>query len=292
MRCMILALLPVVLAPGCKSAPVAPWHCLERSLVFRPHPYPQGDWEGRPAHVEDAHFTAADGTRLHGWYFRHPRPRAVVLHCHGNGGNVTGWAVEADELRRRVGVSVLAFDYRGYGRSEGIPTEEGLLADARAARAWLARREGIAEREIVLLGRSLGGAVAVDLARDGARALVLERTFNTLPDTAAAHAPLLPVRSMMRMRFDSESKIAAYHGPLLQSHGDRDRVVPIALGRKLHEAANPPKRFVTLRGIGHNDPPPESYYEELSRLLDEAGCGVPRAVAGRTTRSVPARPVP
>ena len=111
-----------------------------------------------------------------------PAPRAVVLYAHGNAGNVAGWAWVLRLFRDRLGCSVLVFDYRGYGRSEGAPDEAGILVDARAARRWLAQRTGVAESEIVLVGTSLGGAVAVDLAAaDGARGLVLESTFTSLP---------------------------------------------------------------------------------------------------------------
>src|SRR5690606_21254788 len=103
------------------------------------------------------------------------------------------------------------------GRSEGVPSEQGILADARAARQWLAQRAGVREQDIVLMGESLGGGVMVDLAAsDGARALILENTFTSLPDVAAFHYPWLPVRTLMRTRFDSLSKIGNYHGPLLQ----------------------------------------------------------------------------
>ena len=149
-------------------------------------------------------------------------------------------------LHRRVGVSVLIFDYRGYGRSEGKPNEAGILADARAARAWLADREKIAEADVVLMGESIGGAVAVDLAaRDGARALVLESTFNSLPDVAAYHYPWLPVRWAMRTRLDSAAKIGNYHGPLLASRtATPTRSCRLRFGRRLFEAANEPKQFL------------------------------------------------
>ena len=173
-------------------------------------------------------------------------------------------------LRERLGVSVMIFDYRGYGRSEGSPNEDGILADARAARAVLAQKAGVSEEQIVLMGRSLGGGVMVDIAaRDGARALILESTFTSLPDVAGWHYPWLPVRLLMRTRLDSLSKIKEYHGPLLQSHGDADRIIPLKLGRQLFEAANSPKRFVTISGRDHNDPQSEDYYEALDEFLDD-----------------------
>jgi fermentation-respiration switch protein FrsA (DUF1100 family) len=162
------------------------------------------------------------------------------------------------------------FDYRGYGRSAGSPSEAGVLADARAARDWLAKRAQIEPQQVVLMGESLGGAVAVDLAAaDGARALILENSFNSLPDVAAYHFPWLPVRWLMRTRFDSASKIGRYHGPLLQSHGQPDHVVPYAFGVKLFEAANEPKRFITYPGFDHNDGRPPAYFDELRKELEK-----------------------
>ena len=242
---------------------------LERRFVF--FPTAQGDWNPKWLQFEEAHFQAEDGTRLHGWYLEHPRPRAVVLFAHGNAGNLTHRIDIVEQLRWRLHVSVMIFDYRGYGKSRGSPTEQGILQDARAARAWLARRANVAEQEIVLLGRSLGGGVMVDLAaRDGARALVLDSTFTSLPDVGAWHYPWLPVRWLMRTRLDSLSKIGQYRGPLLQFHGDADRIVPYELGRRLFQAApGPRKRFVTLAGHDHNDPLPDRFYRELERFLKD-----------------------
>ena len=240
----------------------------EEAFIFFPAQYPEGDWQPEGITVEDAWFEADDGTRIHGWYVPHENPRATVLLCHGNAGNLSHRTPALGVLHDRVGVSVLIFDYRGYGRSEGEPNEAGILADARAAREWLAQREGIEETEIVLLGRSLGGAVAVDLARDGAKALVLESTFTSVPDMAARLYPFLPVRKMMRTRLDSLGKIGAHHGPLLQSHGDADTIVPLELGRRLFDAANEPKQFIVLPGLDHNDPQPRQYYDQLIRFLE------------------------
>jgi hypothetical protein len=241
---------------------------LERSMIFFPSTASQGDWNPRGFPREDAHFTAADGTRLHGWYVPHEKPRAAILYCHGNAGNITHRADVLETLHRRVGASVLMFDYRGYGRSEGKPGEAGVLADARAARAWLAQRAGIDQRNVVLMGQSLGGAVAVDLAAaDGARGLVLESTFTSVPDMAAHYYPWLP-RFLLRTRLDSLAKIGRYHGPVFQAHGDADTIVPFQQGQKLFNAANEPKEFFTLRGLNHNDPLPAKYYGELARFLD------------------------
>ena len=245
-----------------------PFGALEKKLVFFPARYPDGNWQPRGFSFEDAWFRSADGVRLHGWYLPHERPRAVVLFCHGNGGNVAHWAGVLRILKEQVGAAVLGFDYRGYGRSEGKPGEAGVYADARAARAWLAGRAGIPEKRVVLMGRSLGGAVAVDLAAsDGARGLVLESTFTSIPEVAADRYPLLPATLLMPMQFNSLAKIRKYRGPLLQSHGDADRVVPYKLGRKLFDAANEPKQFVTIRRGDHNDPQTAEYYQALVAFL-------------------------
>jgi len=241
---------------------------LEESLIFFPSPYPEGNWRPGGLKFEDVEFAAADGTALHGWYLPHPTPRGVVLFCHGNAGNIT----HREEILRRLhnitGATVFIFDYRGYGRSQGKPTEAGILADARAAHDWLARRENLPFERLVLMGESLGGAVAVSLAAEGgARALILESTFTSLPDVAAHHFPWVPVRLLMRTRLDALAKIKDYRGPLLQSHGDQDTIVPYHLGRRLFEAAHEPKQFITFPGGDHNDLRGVEYYEKLAEFF-------------------------
>ncbi len=240
----------------------------EESLIFVPSSSPDDDWHPRGLQIEDAWFEAADGVRLHGWYVPHEHPRAVVLFAHGNAGNVTYRADILRALNRRVGVSVLALEYRGYGRSAGKPTGKGILADARAARTWLARREKIPEKQIVLMGESLGGAVAVDLAADGARGLIVENSFASLPEVAAYHFPWLPVRLLMRTRLDSAARIRDYHSPLLQSHGDRDTIGPLASAQRLFAAANAPKQFILIPGGDHNDLHSPEYYDQLREFVE------------------------
>lgn len=243
-----------------------PW--LENSLIFFPSKYPDGEWRPNGLPFEDANFAAADGVKLHGWYVPAEDPIAVVLFCHGNGGNLTHREDVMRAMQRYVGATILVFDYRGYGRSEGKPSERGVLSDARAARAWLAQRAGIPEQDIVLMGESLGGAVAVDLAaHDGARALVLEDTFTSLPDMAAVHYPWLPARWLMRSRLDSLAKISQYHGPLLMAHGDADSIVPYALGEKLFAAANEHKQWIREPGYDHNDPRSTEFLDQLKKFL-------------------------
>ncbi|HEY1601418.1 MAG TPA: alpha/beta hydrolase [Pirellulales bacterium] len=242
----------------------------EESLIFFPSPYPEGNWQPRHLQFEDAWFAAADGTQLHGWYAPVEQPRALLLFAHGNAGNL---AHRVDLLRyfqQDLRVAVLAFDYRGYGRSAGRPNESGVLADARAARQWLADREQIAPETIVLMGESIGGAVMVDLAAvDGARGLILENTFASLPDVAAHHFRWLPVRMLLRTKLDSAAKIGRYRGPLLQCHGDADMIVPFEQGLRLHDAAQSPKRLVVVAGGDHNDPRRPEWLAALDEFFDE-----------------------
>lgn len=243
---------------------------LDELFALFPSKYPQGDWRPADAVFEDCWFWSIDGLRLHGWYYRHEHPRAALLVLHGNAGNLTYRAPMAKQLHDRFAMSILIFDYRGYGRSEGIPTIEGILYDARAARHNLAEREGIAEKDIVLLGESLGGAVAVDLAaEDGARALILESTVSSLQDIASSHYSEVLAAVVPADKLNSISKIKKYTGPLLQSHGDRDHTIPISQAKKLFDAANEPKTFVILPGKDHNDSKPNSYYPAMQLFLDK-----------------------
>lgn len=255
---------------GCGSLPVIsrPMN-LEESFIFHPRPFSKRDLESDDGAYEEARFQAPGGPRLYGWFAESAETQAIVLYCHGNAGNIASrrWVLRL--FQNHLNTSVLLFDYRGFGKSEGTPSETGVLADARAARKWLAERTGVAESEIVLVGNSLGGGVAVDLAsRDGARGLVLESTFTSLPDVAACHTKILPFHKIMRYRMDSQRKIGDYHGPLLQTHGTADQLVPYPLGERLFEKANEPKTFVTVPGGGHNDKPSDEYILALKKFLN------------------------
>jgi fermentation-respiration switch protein FrsA (DUF1100 family) len=242
----------------------------ERWLVY-PAPRRRGhDWVAADLPHEDIYFKADDGTRLHGWYVPHPAPRASILFSHGNGEHVARLAPTLALLRERCAVSIFAWDYRSYGHSKGKPHEVNVLADARTAQLWLAEREAIRPEDVVIYGRSLGGAVSVGLASQfPVRGLVLERTFAELIETAAFHFPWLPVRRIMHNRFPSVERIANYHGPLLQSHGTDDEVVPLAMGEELfNAAATTNKRFFKVEGGRHNTPQPDEYYDALVEFLD------------------------
>jgi uncharacterized protein len=267
----LLAALALTTAPGCAVlGPYSPTASLESRGIFQPAKYPNGEWNQTAVLVQDAFFAAEDGTKLHGWYVAHAQPRAHALLLHGNAGNVTLLAETLRTLNRRHNLAVLALDYRGFGRSEGKPTEQGLYQDARAARRWLAEKEHIAETDVVLMGISIGGAVAIDLAaKDGARGLIVANTFTSLPAAAQHQVPWLPMGLMLSTRMNSLAKIKEYRGPLLLSHGDADEVVPYKHGEALFEAAPGPKRFVTNRGGKHNDAQPEEYRQALDDFISQ-----------------------
>lgn len=253
--------------PSTEAEP-RPTPSLDELLLFFPSKHPAGNWNPQGLDFEDVWFTAEDDTRIHGWYCPCRNARAFVLYAHGNAGNLSHRSRLLARLQSQMRVAVLIFDYRGYGRSEGIPTVDGILDDARAARAFLAQHAGVEESDIVLMGRSLGGAVATQLAAESKpRGLILESTFSSLKDVALEHyarlAWLVPPQKL-----DCVSQIARYHGPLLQSHGNADRTIPFSLGKKLFDAAKEPKQFVTIPHADHNDPQSADYYKQLDRFLE------------------------
>jgi uncharacterized protein len=268
-RLPIFVVLGLIASTGCTwMGPWSPTARLERNSVFQPARHPAGEWDQTTVLVQDAHFAASDGTKLHGWYARHSQPRAHALLLHGNAGNVTILADTLRILNQRHGLAVLALDYRGYGKSEGTPSEQGILQDGRAARKWLAQNEGIAEKDVVLMGQSLGGGVAIDMAAtDGARGLVLACTFTSIPAVAQHHISWLPMNWLLTTKMNSLEKIKNYQGPLLLVHGDADEVIPYQHGLDLYKAAPGPKKMITNPGGKHNDPLPEAYRQALDEFI-------------------------
>ena len=218
--------------------------------------FPERELESTPTDsgldYRDVFFPAEDGVRLHGWFVPAEGADRVVLVCHGNAGNISH-RLATVRFFHQLGYPVFIFDYRGYGQSEGRPTEPGTYADAGGAWAHLTGSEGYAPEDIVLFGRSLGGAVAVELAtRVRPRSLIVEATFSSAADLAARAYPWLPVRWLLRMRYESDRRVREVTCPKLFIHSADDNVVPLALGRKLYEAAAAPKDFLEIRG-GHSD---------------------------------------
>lgn len=258
---------------------------LENWLVYPAPPRDWGNWKPTGYRYEDVHFTSSDGTALHGWFFAQPSTSRAILYCHGNGEDVAAVGEFAAQLSSVIHANVFAFDYRGYGQSSGRPTEAGCIADGSAAQRWLAERLGMEQRDVILMGRSLGSAVAVALAAaNGARALVLENAFTTMPDVASLHYPWLPVYWFMKNRYDNMARIRRYTGPLLQTHGTADVLIPIELARSLFDAApSKHKKWVEFPGVGHNDPEPAGFFAELATFVDDAGA----SPIGRGTSSNP-----
>lgn len=247
---------------------------IERWLVYPAPAAASGNWSPEGEDYEEAWIEvppvgkAIEPTRVHGWFLDRADAKHAVLYCHGNGNDVSQLIDVGRLLSDQLNASVLLFDYRGYGKSDGQPFEAGVIADGLAAQRWLAGRTGRSTEETVLIGRSLGGGVATALAAEqGTRALVLQSTFTRITDAAASHYPWLPVRWLMQNRFDSLARIARYDGPVLVSHGTADRVVPIEQGRRLFDAAQGNKRFVGFDGRGHNEAQPPSYYDDLRQFL-------------------------
>ncbi|MFO0969760.1 MAG: alpha/beta hydrolase [Gemmataceae bacterium] len=243
---------------------------LENKLLFRPASAAE-DWQPAPIpQIEDVDLQSADGTPIHAWYLPHPTSRGAVLYFHGNAGNLSHRGFSIVKLREALGCAVLIVDYPGYGKSGGRPSEKGCYLAADVAYTWLTEQKGFAGENILLFGASLGGAVAVDLARHRPhRALVLIKTFTSAPDVGARYYPWLPVRWLMRNRFNSREKIKDVHTPVFVAHGDGDRIIPFPIGKELYEAANEPKAFLVLEGQDHNDRLGEGFFRGLLPFLRE-----------------------
>jgi len=200
---------------------------------------------------QDEHFAADDGTALHGWFIPNPGARRVLLFLHGNAGNISH---RGDSVRifHSLGLAVFIFDYRGYGQSGGSPSEEGLYLDATAAWRHLTEVRGIAPQDIFIFGRSLGGAVAAQLASQvDAGGVILESSFSSARDAARALFPVLSRLIVLRYRFDAARALSQTRSPVMVLHSPDDEIMPAWLGRRLYAAAPQPKRFVELRG-DHN----------------------------------------
>ena len=227
----------------------------QRTLIYFPDPYVREATSVGLSDVEQVEFEAEDGVRLRGWFVaaRRSSAPATVIVFNGNAGNRSYRAELAKALRDR-GYSTLLFDYRGYGGSAGTPTERGLEADARAARAYLLRRPEVGSSRLVYFGESLGAAVAVGLAAEHPpAALVLRSPFTSMADVGAVHYPILPVRLLLRDRYDSIGRIRRITAPLLVIAGSRDSIVPLDQSRRLYDAAAEPKTLVVIDGADHND---------------------------------------
>lgn len=218
---------------------------------------------------EDAAFYAPDGSRLHGWFVP-GGGRRTLLFFHGNAGDISH-RLESIRFFHELGLSVLIVDYRGYGQSEGRPSEHGTYEDAEAAWRYLTARRGIPAEDIVLFGRSLGGPIAAWLAaRHRPAGLVIESAFTSVPDLGREIYWFLPVRWMSRFSYATRELVRDVRCPVLVAHSRDDEIVPFAHGRAIFEAANEPRELLELHG-GHNEAylriEHGAYRDELQRFL-------------------------
>jgi fermentation-respiration switch protein FrsA (DUF1100 family) len=259
-------------------APIFFWGCLmEEKFIF----YPDSRIEITPKQVglpfEDIFFFTTDGVRLNGWFVPSQGSTTTMLWAHGNAGNISHRVENIKLLHEKVRLNIFIFDYRGYGRSEGTVSEEGTYRDAEAALRYLQSRDDVDSKNIVLFGRSLGAAVAAEIAiREECLALILESPFVSVREMARAAFPLLPIGPLLRTRYDVVEKIKSLKVPLLVLHGDQDEVVPFSQGRRVFEAAPQPKEFYTIRGAHHNDSyisGGEPYFAALKNFIGRVHAG-------------------
>ena len=230
---------------------------------------------------EDVYFSS-DGNELHGWFIPGSGPQ-VVLWMHGNAGNIADRLDQAVDMKRALGVSSFMFDYRGYGKSEGKPTERGLYEDAQAALTWLTGTKGYDPRDVILYGHSLGTAVTVDLALGGGvntGGVVLESPFTSAAGMARRMYMGLPVHLVMSVKLDNVGRVGDVTMPILVIHGVRDTVIPFDMGKKVFDAAPEPKTFLPIANGDHSDcyyVGGEEYWSAWQNLLGQAGIQNPKS---------------
>ncbi len=201
---------------------------------------------------ENVVFKSKDGVALNGWWVPAANSRFTVLFCHGNGGNIIH-RLDSINVLNELGLSCFIFDYRGYGSSEGKPSEEGTYLDVLAAYEWLTESKKIRAERIIVFGRSLGGSIAAQLAaKVRPRGLVLESCFTSYADMGARFYPYMPVRRFARFGYRTVDYVKQIHCPVLLVHSRNDDVIPFEFGLELYDAAKEPKEFIEIRG-GHND---------------------------------------
>ena len=203
-------------------------------------------------HFESISFETADGVKLSGWFIPGESAKGVILFCHGNAGNISH-RLESIQIFHQLGLDVFIFDYRGYGQSQGKPTEQGTYQDAEAAWRYLTEERQVLPSQIIVFGRSLGAAVASWLAQSHTPgALILESTFTSLPDIAATLYPYLPAKLLLRFEYNTAEYLGRVDCPVLIVHSHDDEIMPFSHGRQLFETASEPKKFLEISGT-HNE---------------------------------------
>ncbi|MDH3691554.1 MAG: alpha/beta hydrolase [Gammaproteobacteria bacterium] len=244
-------------------------YVFQAHMVYFPYPYLEASPDQANLEFEDVNFNAADGTPLHGWYLPANNALYTVLFFHGNGGNISH-RLNTLSIFHRLDLNVFIFDYRGYGLSQGTPTEKGTYSDAEGAWHYLTNSRGVDPSTLLVFGRSLGAGVATWLATQRRpRALIIESAFTSVQDMGAHHYPWLPVRWLSRFHYDSLTRIGNINVPLLVIHSQDDEIVPFSLGRRLFEAARDPKDILQIQG-DHNTGflmSGQTYIQGLRRFL-------------------------
>ena len=242
----------------------------ERSLLYPNPNAATGDWNPPGIDFEDVWLAAADGTKLHGWYLPCENSRGSVVFFHGNAEDIASCGPEMSRWRDLLNVTILVMDFRGYGKSGGKPGEAALVADGILSANWLAKRQGVPRDQIVPWGRSIGGGVAAGVAEaNKPRALIMECTFDSLANVAAEHVPWAPVRWLMSNQYKSSKRLANFMGRYIQWHGDEDRVVSLASGKRLFATVGSDKKsFFLAAGCGHNDPAPYEFKSAVQALFE------------------------
>jgi fermentation-respiration switch protein FrsA (DUF1100 family) len=226
---------------------------IENFFVF----FPQRAFDFAPESFglayEDSYFTTEDGKTLHGWFFPGEKAQPVILHFHGNAGNISH-RLDLVQPFLRKGLSVFLFDYRGFGKSEGRPSEKGLYLDGMAAYDYLVQKEGILPGDVVLHGHSIGAAVAVEVAlKKSVRSVILESAFTSTKDMAKAIPVFFLLSPFLPASYNNLEKVARLRVPKLVIHGEGDDLVPFSMGQKLFKAAADPKFFYPVKDAMHND---------------------------------------
>ena len=222
------------------------------------------------AGVQEVDYQSADGTQLRGRLIHREDAAEVLVFFHGNGSKARWLDSWAKVLSDEFDATVLIAEYRGY-EDHQTPHEIAVLEDCHAARRFICDRYSCQPTDLILYGRSLGGGCAVAMAaQGGAKALVLERTFDRLVDVAGRKYPVIPVSLLMRNRYDSIARLTAYDGPLVMLHGDADNLIHISAAKRLYESAGcKPKRWIQVAGLGHNAPLPSRYLRNIVAAVEE-----------------------
>ena len=225
------------------------------SLIF----YPTKEFFSSPAQDgiehEEVFINTSDGEKLHGYFFSAPgtKTNKTVIYLHGNAQNVSTWYIAPIEIQKHVPVNFLLVDYRGYGKSTGKPSTEGVITDAQAMYKYLLER-GYKAEDISVYGRSIGGAVALELAvREKVKSVVVQSSFTSLKEIAKELYPFIPDALIKNDSWNSKELIKKINVPVLISHGDKDEIVKVSHSYKLYEMANEPKKIIILKDAAHND---------------------------------------